>query len=130
MPYKPENNWTAYKRSSRALGEPPLLMAAAVHSAIRDAIMAARCAFCPLSAVWCLLSAVCCLLSAVCCLLSAVCCLLSAVCCLLSTVCCLLSAGTFCLWPWLCTPLFAAPAWLRSRVHVKSSASSNVSNVT
>lgn len=44
MPYKPHNaEVRGYNRSSRALGEPPLLMSSAIHSAIRQAVSAARC---------------------------------------------------------------------------------------
>lgn len=44
MPYKPHNSEVrGYNRSSRALGEPPLLMSSVIHSAIRQAVSAARC---------------------------------------------------------------------------------------
>lgn len=42
MPYRPEAKFKAIKRSSRAMGEPPLLTASSVHSAIRQAVAAAR----------------------------------------------------------------------------------------
>lgn len=43
MPYKPHNNEVrGYNRSSRALGEPPLLMSSAILSALRQAVSAAR----------------------------------------------------------------------------------------
>jgi hypothetical protein len=44
MPYKPHASEVhGYNRSSRALGEPPLLMSCAIHSALRQAVSAARC---------------------------------------------------------------------------------------
>jgi len=45
MPYKPHasSDVRGFNRSSRALGEPPLLMSSAIHSAMRQAVSAARC---------------------------------------------------------------------------------------